>query len=146
MAHEHDSHGHGHHIIPVKVYWAVFIGLLFFTIITVLAAYVNLGPLNIPLALAIAGAKATLVVMFFMALKYDKKINVMIFSIGLLFVLVFMGFVLLDTEFRGEFDPIQRGTVAEQQATEAQLESRIESVNAELQQQQEATQQPEAVE
>lgn len=130
MDHERDSHGHGHHIIPVKVYLAVFGALLFFTVVTVLAAYADLGGLNVPLALAIAGVKATLVVMFFMALKYDKKVNLMIFSIGLLFVLVFIGFVLLDTEFRGEFDPIQRGTVMEQQASEKALQARRDSIDA----------------
>lgn len=122
--HEH----HGHHIIPLKVYWGVFGALIFFTVVTVLTAYLDLGALNVPLALAIAGAKATLVVMFFMALKYDKKVNVMIFSVGLLFVIVFIGFILLDTEFRGAFDPIQEGTVMEKQATEAELEARQEAV------------------
>ena len=130
MDHEKDGHGHGHHIIPLKVYWAVFGTLIFFTVVTVLSAYVDLGGLNVPLALAIAGAKATLVVMFFMALKYDKKVNLMIFSIGLLFVLVFMGFVLLDTQYRGEFDPIQKGTVAEWQLSDRTLEARRDSLDA----------------
>ncbi|HEY5565051.1 MAG TPA: cytochrome C oxidase subunit IV family protein [Rhodothermia bacterium] len=130
MYHEKDGHGHGHHIIPLKVYWAVFGTLIFFTVVTVLSAYVDLGGLNVPLVLAIAGAKATLVVMFFMALKYDKKVNLMIFSIGLLFVLVFIGFVLLDTQYRGEFDPIQKGTVAEQQVSERALEARRDSIDA----------------
>ena len=130
MDHEKDGHGGGHHLIPLKVYWAVFGALIFFTVVTVLAAYVDLGGLNVPLALAIAGAKATLVVMFFMALKYDKKVNLMIFSIGLLFVLVFIGFTLLDTQYRGEFDPIQRGTVAEHQLSEKALEARRDSIDA----------------
>lgn len=134
MAGEHDSvhkddgHGHGHYIIPLKVYWAVFGGLIFFTVVTVLSHYVDLGGFNVPLVLLIAGAKASLVVMFFMALKYDKKVNLMIFSIGLLFVLVFIGFTLLDTQYRGEFDPIQKGTVAEQQALEQERQARLDSL------------------
>ncbi|HUF10495.1 MAG TPA: cytochrome C oxidase subunit IV family protein [Rhodothermales bacterium] len=126
---DHEKDGHGHHIIPLKVYWAVFGMLIFLTVVTVLSAYVDLGGLNVPLALAIAGVKATLVVLFFMALKYDKKVNVMIFSIGLLFVLVFIGFVLLDTLYRGEFDPILQGTVAEQQVSERALEVRRDSID-----------------
>lgn len=130
MDHERDDNGHGHHIIPVKVYLTVFGALLFFTVVTVLAAYVDLQGFNVPLALAIAGAKATLVVMFFMALKYDKKVNLMIFSVGLVFVLVFMGFTLLDTEYRGEFDPIRLGTVTEQQQSDKALEARRDSIDA----------------
>jgi len=132
IGHENEGHGHGHYIIPLKVYWMVFGGLILLTILTVASHYVHLGPFNVPLVLAIAGAKASLVVMFFMALKYDKKVNAMIFSIGLVFVLVFIGFVLLDTEFRGTFDPILKGTVAEQQATQDELEARQETVQTEL--------------
>lgn len=128
--HENDGHGHGHHIIPLKVYWAVFGGLIFLTVVTVLSHYVDLGGFNVPLVLLIATAKASLVVMFFMALKYDKKVNAMIFSVGLLFVFVFIGFVLLDTEFRGEFDPIQQGTVTEQQLSDKAMEARRDSISA----------------
>ena len=130
MSKEHESHGH--HIIPLKVYWAVFGGLILLTLTTTEAAALDLGGFNVPVALLIAGAKATLVVLFFMALKYDKKVNAMIFSIGLIFVLVFIGFVLLDTEFRGAFDSMLQGTVTDQKATEAELQARQKIVDTEL--------------
>lgn len=100
-AHEHDGEHHEHHIIPLKVYLTVFGSLIALTIITVLTARVDLGILNVPLAMTIAGFKCTLVVMYFMALKYDKKINVLVFSVGIMFVLIFMGITMLDTELRG---------------------------------------------
>jgi len=130
MSKEHESHGH--HIIPLKVYWAVFGGLILLTLTTTEAAALDLGGFNVPVALLIAGAKATLVVLFFMALKYDKKVNAMIFSVGLIFVLVFIGFVLLDTEFRGEFDSMLQGTVTDQKASEAELQARQKLVDTEL--------------
>lgn len=130
MSNEHETHGH--HIIPLKVYWAVFGGLILLTLTTTEVASLDLGGLNVPVALLIAGMKATLVVLFFMALRYDKKVNAMIFSIGLLFVLVFIGFTLLDTEFRGEFDSILKGTVTDQKATEAELQARQKVVETEL--------------
>lgn len=132
MANQHDSQGHGHHIIPLKVYWAVFGALVFLTLTTTEVASLDLGGLNVPVALLIAGTKASLVVLFFMALKYDNKVNAMIFSVGLLFVLVFIGFVLLDTEFRGEFDDLLKGTVMDQQATQKDLEARQKIVDTEL--------------
>jgi cytochrome c oxidase subunit 4 len=132
MANQHDGQGHGHHIIPLKVYWAVFGALVFLTLTTTEVASLDLGGLNVPVALLIAGMKASLVVLFFMALRYDNKVNAMIFSVGLLFVLVFIGFVLLDTEFRGEFDDLLKGTVMDQQATQKDLEARQKIVDTEL--------------
>src|ERR1700688_1402723 len=43
------------------------------TAATVAAAYVNLGPFNIVIALAIASLKATLVVLYFMHARYSPK-------------------------------------------------------------------------
>ncbi|HIC14734.1 MAG TPA: oxidase, partial [Gemmatimonadetes bacterium] len=53
-----------HHVVPVKLY-ATIVGCLFtLTALTVLAAFVELGTLNTPLAIGIAILKATLVVLF----------------------------------------------------------------------------------
>jgi cytochrome c oxidase subunit 4 len=120
---------HGHHIIPYKVYYIVFGSLIFLTITTVITASFDLGVLHVPVALAFAVAKATLVVMFFMALKYDTRVNMMVFGVGLLFVFIFIGFTLLDTEFRGTFDPMFETTVAEEQVIIDEQEARIEEIN-----------------
>ena len=129
---ERGSHGHGqghgHHIIPYKVYYAVFGALIFLTITTVITASIDLSGFNVPLALAIAGVKATLVVMFFMALKYDSKVNVMIFSVGLLFVIVFLGFTLLDTEFRGAFDRSKATPISDQETELIEQQRRSDEV------------------
>jgi cytochrome c oxidase subunit 4 len=109
--------------MPYKILYGVFGALIFFTILTVLTAAVDLGGFNVPLALAIAGAKATLVVMFFMALKYDTRVNILVFSIGLIFVVIFLGFTMLDTEFRGTFDKT-RGTTVRQEAVQVEEQQR----------------------
>lgn len=123
---------HKHHIIPYKVYYYVFGGLIFLTISTVITASIDLGGFNVPLALGIAGVKASLVVMFFMALKYDSKVNVMIFSVGLLFVVVFLAFTLLDTETRDVFDRTKGQTISDQQVAAEQQQRRLEEVDAML--------------
>ena len=127
MAHSsqhHDPSGaehHGHHIIPIKVLATVFGVLVFLTVFTVITARIDLGAMNVPLALAIAFTKAMLVVAFFMALKYDNKVNTLVFSIGAVFVLVFLAFTLADTALRGSLGITEAGTVADQQRAEEAL-------------------------
>lgn len=121
-----DGH-HGHHIVPLKILWGVFGGLIFLTIITVITAkQVDLGPLNLPLALVIAGTKATLVVTFFMALKWDNRVNLLIFSLGFIFVIVFLSFTLFDTSFRGDMSNAEENYISDQERIEQQLLERQE--------------------
>ena len=60
------SHDHVGHIVPVPVLAATFGALICLTVITVAASNVNFGPLNLWIALLIAGIKASLVVFLFM--------------------------------------------------------------------------------
>ena len=94
------------------------------TVATVLTAQLDLGGLNVPLAMAIAVTKASLVVVIFMALKWDNKVNAVIFGIGLLFVAVFISFTLLDTLFRGDLSNTTEGTIQDQTLEEEALKSR----------------------
>jgi cytochrome c oxidase subunit 4 len=57
------------HIHAPRVYLLVLVALLGLTTLTILVAYVDLGPFNTPIAFAIAGLKALLVMLFFMHLK-----------------------------------------------------------------------------
>jgi cytochrome c oxidase subunit 4 len=78
------------HMVPVRVYLLVFVALLVGTGITVWVAFhdVQLGrmSLNTPLALAIAGAKATLVILYFMHVKYSKPLVWTFVGAGLLWL------------------------------------------------------------
>ena len=60
------------HISPKSTYITIFGALMVCTILTVIAAFINLGDLNFPVAIMIAIFKATLVVLFFMHLKGEK--------------------------------------------------------------------------
>nr|MDQ3024157.1 cytochrome C oxidase subunit IV family protein [bacterium] len=67
-----DSHEQHHgvgHIVPFSILIGTFGGLIFLTVVTVAASYVDFGRLNLWVALFIAGIKASLVVYFFMHLK-----------------------------------------------------------------------------
>lgn len=101
------SEDHGHHIIPVKTYVGVLIGLLIGTFLTVWVAQYHFGEWNMVVAMAIATAKASLVLLFFMHLKYDNMMNRVIFGSGFLFLLLLAGFSFMDilTRFKiiGQF-------------------------------------------
>jgi len=87
--------------------------LIGLTVLTVVAAMLPLGPLDMPVAILIAMVKASLVVLYFMALKYDKPVNSLTFSVGTLFVVIFITFTLFDTAFRGDLGDVSPRTVDE---------------------------------
>ncbi len=98
-AHEntHDEHGELGHIVPMKVLVGTFVSLLLLTVITVAVAHVDLGSLNLLVAMAVATVKACVVVLFFMHLRYDRPFHAVLFIGALLFVVLFVTFVLLDS-------------------------------------------------
>lgn len=111
--------------MPLRTILIVFGSLVTLTFVTWFTArFVDLHGFNVPLAIAIAATKATLVVLFFMALKYDARGNALIFSVGVLFVLVFMVFTSLDVFFRDMVDPIKAGTIMDRQVVDAELRAR----------------------
>jgi cytochrome c oxidase subunit IV len=85
------------HVVPFKVLFAVFAALIVLTVVTVSATQFDLGSWNLILAMAIATVKASLVVLFFMHLRYDSPFNALIFIAALVFVALFLSLTLLDT-------------------------------------------------
>ena len=103
---QHEAHPEVGHVVPVRILFATGMGLLALTFITVLAASFDFGNLNIWIALAIAVVKGTLVVMFFMHLRYDRPFHGVVFVTSLAFVALFISFALTDTtEYAGDLDP-----------------------------------------
>jgi cytochrome c oxidase subunit 4 len=62
------------HIVARKTYILVFAALIVLTLTTVGAATIDLGPLNTVVALVIAMIKASLVILFFMHVRYSKPL------------------------------------------------------------------------
>lgn len=89
------------HVQPLKVYFAVFLALMAFTALTVFAAFVNLGPLNNFVALGIAVAKATLVILYFMHVKGNTKLVPVVILSGLFFLFILFLFLAADYGTRG---------------------------------------------
>lgn len=101
------------HISSAGFYTAIFAALVCLTILTVAQSYVDLGRLNLIVVILIATTKATLVVSFFMHLRYDNKFNALIFISCLFFIGVFFTYTMNDTDHRGELDPDQNVKVLE---------------------------------
>ena len=95
--HDDDHHGLAH-VATTKTLIATGGTLLFLTIITVLATKVDFGaPINLGIAMAIAVIKATLVILFFMHLRYDRLFHSVIFASAILAASLFVGFTLMDS-------------------------------------------------
>ena len=89
------------HIASVRTYLAIFAALLVFTALTVWIAEHDFGALNTPLALAIAGFKATLVVLYFMHVKSSSRLTKLFAAAGFFWLLILIGFTLSDFASRG---------------------------------------------
>jgi cytochrome c oxidase subunit IV len=93
---EHEAHTH---VVPRRLLLGVFAVLLFLTFITVAVTWVDFGrTANVWIALIIAGAKAALVALYFMHLRWDSPFNGVILVCSLFFVALFIGIVVLDTK------------------------------------------------
>ena len=100
------DHAHGHdddhndlaHVASIKVLLATGTTLLVLTLVTVLATKIDFGAnINLAIAMVIAVTKATLVVLFFMHLRYDRLFHSVVFVSALLAASLFVGFTLMDT-------------------------------------------------
>ncbi|MFN3165726.1 MAG: cytochrome C oxidase subunit IV family protein [Phycisphaeraceae bacterium] len=97
-AHGHDGHDdHEHHVVSFKLLTVVFLALMVLTVLTVAAINVDLGPLNIVVALGIALVKALLVVLVFMHIWWDRAFHGLLIAASLGFVALFIGFTMIDT-------------------------------------------------
>jgi cytochrome c oxidase subunit 4 len=84
-------------VVPLRLLAAVWLGLIVLTAVTVGAARVNLGGAALWVALTIAALKASLVALYFMHLRWDRRMNAVIFVSALLFLMLFVGLALMDT-------------------------------------------------
>lgn len=97
--HHDDDHEHAiSHVASIKVLLATGTTLLFLTLITVLATRIDFGAnISLAVAMVIAVTKATLVVLFFMHLRYDRLFHTVVFVAAICAASLFVGFTLMDS-------------------------------------------------
>ena len=84
------------HIVSPKVYFIIFLALLLGTALTIGASFLEMGPWNPVVAIAIACIKATLVVLFFMHVRHSAKLTKLVLLGGVLWFLILMGMTYTD--------------------------------------------------
>ncbi len=90
------------HIVPRKTYFVVWIALMVLMVITAALSRVYLGEWNTVIALAIATAKALLVLLFFMHVKYENyKITWVAVIGGFFWLFLMLGLTMTDYLTRG---------------------------------------------
>jgi cytochrome c oxidase subunit 4 len=90
-----------HIITPVRTYVAVFVALLILTYLTYLVATFDFGWMNTPIALGIALLKASLVVIFFMGVRYNTPLTKVVVVTGFIWLFILFGLTLNDYLTRG---------------------------------------------
>jgi cytochrome c oxidase subunit 4 len=89
------------HIVPKSTYYLIFAALMIGTAITVGVAFIDLGVLNTVVALAIACTKATLVVLFFMHVKYSTRLTWAVVAGSVFWLGIMLALTLSDYLTRG---------------------------------------------
>ena len=84
------------HVVPISLYIGIWATLIFCTGLTVFAASVDLGVFNIVVALLIATIKGTLVVLFFMHLRYSTKLTMVTVVAALFWLFIMFSLTLTD--------------------------------------------------
>lgn len=92
----HELHDNLDHVVSPRIYIVVGTILLILTALTVAASYAEMGVFNPIVALAIAVVKATIVVLFFMHVKYSSKLTKLTVAGGVFTFLVLIGMTLAD--------------------------------------------------
>lgn len=84
------------HVEPLRAYLAVFGLLLLGTALTVGIAYVDLGALNTPVALVIAGLKATAVILVFMHVRHQSRLTWLFVAAGFVWFVILVSLTFVD--------------------------------------------------
>lgn len=119
---DHEDGHHGHVIVSWQILVGVLLALLAFTVLTVFQAQFEKfaalhwgwhipGWVNIVLAMGIAAVKGTLVVMYFMQLRYDKGVNVVLLLFTLFAVWLFIMLTAIDLAGRGHITEWRAGEI-----------------------------------
>ena len=114
---DHAEHGGAHteHVVPISTYLLVFILLMIGTGLTTWIAYIDLGPFNTVVALVIAFIKMSLVVLFFMHVKYATGLNRIVIVAGFFWLAIMITLTSAD-EFTRHWEMLPQGWTAATQS------------------------------
>ena len=79
----------------------MFAALCVGTVLTVTAAGHDFGAFNTPIALGIAATKATLVILYFMHVKYSSGLTKLVVATGVFFLVILLSETMMDYVSKG---------------------------------------------
>jgi cytochrome c oxidase subunit 4 len=89
------------HVAPKSLYYLIFAALMVGTIVTVAVAFVDLGAMNNVVMLSIACAKALLVILFFMHVRWSTRLTWVVVASGFFWLLILFSITMADYMSRG---------------------------------------------
>jgi cytochrome c oxidase subunit IV len=89
------------HIVPIKTYMIVLVALLVLTATTCAVSFIDMGKINAVVAVAIAFAKASLVALIFMHLRYSRRLMWVVAAAGLFWLGILIALTMGDYLTRG---------------------------------------------
>lgn len=92
--------------VATRKYLKVFLTLVILTGVTASTSRIDLGPFNVAIVLLIAAAKATLVALFFMHLRESRRLIVLVFFGGLLWLTILLTLTMADYATRSWAVPV----------------------------------------
>jgi cytochrome c oxidase subunit 4 len=99
------------HVAPKSMYVGIWIALVIGTILTYLAAEMDLGVLNNVVMLLIACTKASLVILFFMHVRWSSRLTWVVAASGFFWLLILFGLTMQDYLTRGWVEGTVTGVV-----------------------------------
>jgi len=97
------SHTHAH-VLPKSTYYAVYAALMVLLAATVGFAYLDLGRLNFLITMLIAAAKAVLIALIFMHVRYSERLVWLFAGAGFFWLAILIALALNDYFTRGWLD------------------------------------------
>jgi len=84
------------HVVPLSVYFSIFGALMALTAVTVWVSFHDFGVMNIVIAMSIAVLKGTLVVLYFMHVRYASRLIWVVVSAGLVWLIILLALTMSD--------------------------------------------------
>ncbi len=88
------------HVVSPKIYALIFLTLIALTALTTAVAFIDLGPSNTVIALAIAVCKMLLVILFFMHVRYSPNLTKIVIAAGFFWLLILISLTMGDYRTR----------------------------------------------
>ncbi len=86
-----------HHVVPVRTYVLIWLALMIGTVSTYLIAeFIDMGTWNIIVALLIAATKMSLVIIFFMHVKFDEPLTKLFVAGGFIWLFILISITMVD--------------------------------------------------